>query len=76
MENIIIYQFFILLLGTLFAWYNFAVEFIVWRRGKTCSTDCACTSCGKGANPFKTPCFFGAIFFTLSFVLSALMYFN
>lgn len=73
MENIITYQFFVLLLGTLFAWYNFGVELFAWLKGKTCSVECNCT---KGANPFKTPCFFGAIFFTISFVLSAILFFN
>lgn len=73
MDNIITYQFFVLLVGTLFSWSNFIMELVAWCKKIKCPIDC---NCSKGSNPFKTPCFFGAIFFTISFVLSALMYFN
>jgi len=81
MEKIIIAQFIVLLLGTLFAWSNFVIEFVAWRRNKSCSKtgcsdgSCATTSCsgGKIINPFLTPCFYGAIFFTIAFVLSVIL---
>lgn len=69
MENIIIAQFVILLSGVIFAWTNFTIELIDWLSKKECTTGCA-----TGVkNPFLTPCFYGAIFFTIAFVLSALI---
>ncbi|MFA6301396.1 MAG: hypothetical protein WC609_03560 [Candidatus Paceibacterota bacterium] len=73
MDKIIMYQFFILLLGTLFAWGNFVFEFVAWRKGKICAT---CVADGKVVNPFRTPCFYGAIFFTIAFVLSMVLFIN
>jgi len=69
MKKLILSQFIILLLGTLFAWTNFGMELASWLEKKECTTGCAAGS----PNPFLTPCFFGAIFFTISFVLSALI---
>jgi hypothetical protein len=69
MKKLILSQFIILLLGTLFAWTNFGMELAAWLEKKECTTGC---SAGL-TNPFLTPCFFGAIFFTISFVLSALI---
>jgi hypothetical protein len=68
MTKLIKTQFFILLLGTLFAWGNFGLELNNWLNDRVCTTGCA-----VGANPFVTPCFFGALFFTLAFVLSVSM---
>lgn len=68
------YQFFVLLLGTLFAWGNFIVEFVAWRKHQICPTGCAHGD--KVVNPFLTPCFYGAIFFTIAFVLSAILFLN
>jgi hypothetical protein len=74
MEKIIMALFVVLLLGTLFAWINFVIEFIAWRRNKLCKT--GCTPGGKVVNPFLTPCFYGAIFFTIAFKLSFILLVN
>lgn len=66
MKTIIIAQFVILLGGTLFAWYNFFRELFDWLNKKSCTTGCAVGV----VNPFLTPCFYGAIFFLIAFVLS------
>ncbi len=70
MKKIINAQFWVLLAGTLFAWGNFTVELVAWM-GKV-SNPIGCTA-GSGVNPFLTPCFYGAVFFTVAFVLSAIM---
>lgn len=58
-------QFFVLLGGTLFAWTNFAIELIDWLELRKDTFGCSETT-----NPFLTPCFFGALFFLLAFLLS------
>jgi hypothetical protein len=68
MKGIITAQFIVLLAGTLFAWFNFIMEFLAWQKNKVCTLGCA-----PGANPFLTPCFYGAIFFTAAFILSAIL---
>jgi hypothetical protein len=70
-KKIIKIQFAVLSAGTLFAWANFSVEFLRWINNETNSF--SCTPAGQVANPFLTPCFYGAIFFTIAFVLSALI---
>lgn len=65
MKNILINQFIVLLIGTLFAWGNFGYEFYKWK----CSNElvgCAIYT----QNPFLTTCFYGAIFFTIAFILN------
>lgn len=69
MRKIITAQFIVLLFGTLFAWFNFAQELIDWLAKRACATGCAIGL----ANPFLTPCFYGAIFFTIAFILSAVL---
>lgn len=69
MKNIIISQFIILLIGTVFAWYNFSVEFYDWLKVGSCQTGCS----AGAINPFLTPCFYGAVFFLIAFVLSAIL---
>jgi len=69
MKKLIITQFIILLAGTLFAWGNFTYELINWLNKKACTTGCAAGL----VNPFLTPCFFGAIFFTLAFIFSVII---
>jgi len=64
MKKIILVQAIVLLAGTLFAWFNFANELISWISDSSCTIGCA-----VGANPFLSPCFGGAIFFTIAFVL-------
>lgn len=68
MKKIILAQFIILLIGTSFAWANFGYEFYGWLKTGSCQTGCVL---GK-VNPFLTPCFYGALFFTAAFVLSAI----
>lgn len=70
MKKVILSQFFVLLVGTVFAWTNFIAELFSWLNDKACTTGCAA---GKIANPFLTPCFYGAIFFTLAFLLSLVL---
>jgi len=66
MKKVILIQFIVLLIGTLFAWTNFAMELISWLEKRACTTGCAINiGC-----PFLTPCFGGAIFFTIAFILS------
>jgi hypothetical protein len=68
-KKLVIVEFFILLIGTLFAWSNFGYELYSWLNNQECTLGCA-----QGlVNPFLTPCFYGACFFTLAFVLSAVM---
>ncbi|PWB38505.1 MAG: hypothetical protein C3F02_04080 [Parcubacteria group bacterium] len=66
MKKLIITEFFILLAGTLFAWTNFGIELNDWLNKRACTTGCA-----QGlVNPFLTPCFYGACFFLLAFIIS------
>ncbi len=69
MKKVIKTQFIVLLVGTIFAWGNFTWELINWLNVRNCSTGCAAGS----ANPFLTPCFYGAIFFTAAFILSVIL---
>jgi len=69
MRNLIKAQFIILLLGTVFAWANFGVELYSWLNNINCPTGCTV----ELINPFFTPCFYGAIFFLLAFILSILI---
>ena len=68
MEKIIKTQFYVLLAGTVFAWGNFGYELYSWLNQKNC--ELGCQAFGPNPNPFLTPCFFGAIFFTIAFILS------
>jgi len=72
MKKIILSQFVILLAGTVFAWYNFSRELISWRASGTCTLGCSANPATL-TNPFYTPCFYGAIFFTLAFALSVIL---
>lgn len=67
MRKTIIAEFIILLAGTLFAWVNFGFELSNWLHKRACS----CTA--NLTNPFLTPCFYGAIFFSIAFILSVLI---
>jgi hypothetical protein len=64
MKKILLVQFLVLLAGTLFAWFNFIKEYVSWINNSACTIGCA-----VGANPFLTPCFGGAIFFTIALIL-------
>lgn len=54
-------QFAVLLVGTLYAWYNWYL--VLKGKCKTCSVE-------VHANPFTSKCFWGALFFTLAFIVS------
>jgi hypothetical protein len=71
MKKLITIQFYILLLGTLFSWYNLTIEFIDWINNRTCSL--GCSAAGQVVSPFLTPCFYGALFFLLAFIVSSLI---
>jgi hypothetical protein len=71
MRKLISAQFIILLIGTLFAWTNFAVELIAWLKKAPCPV--GCTVSALPSNPFLAPCFYGALFFTAAFVLSEML---
>jgi len=71
MKKIIIAQFIILLCGTLFAWGNFIWELINFLNAKPCTIGCVIST--APVNPIYAPCFFGALFFTAAFILSAIL---
>jgi len=66
MKKLALTEFIILLGGTLFAWSNFGYELYHWFNNQACTLGCAVGL----VNPFYTPCFYGAIAFTLAFVVS------
>ncbi|MBU1203199.1 hypothetical protein KKH39_04135 [Patescibacteria group bacterium] len=70
MKKLIITQFYILLAGTLFAWGNFGYELKIWLADQ--NNEFGCTP--GITNPFLKPCFYGAIFFTIAFILSAMIF--
>lgn len=65
MKKLIKAQLIVLLVGFLFAWTNFTIEMVSWLNKKACVLGCA----KEGTIPFLTPCFGGAIFFTIAFIL-------
>jgi len=69
MSKLIIWEMVVLGAGTVFAWSNFIYELVNWLNKKACTTGCF-----VGANPFLTPCFYGAITFAIAFILSVLIY--
>ena len=69
MKKVALTQFIVLFIGTLFAWSNFFIELIDWLNDRACTTGCT----ANVVNPFLTPCFYGAIFFTMAFILSAII---
>ena len=71
-KKLVIAQFIILLGGTVFAWTNFTIELVNWLNKRACTLGCAVGL----VNPFLTPCFYGACFFTIAFIVSAFMLFK
>lgn len=73
MKKLIKGQFWVLLVGTVFAWANFVYELVLWIGGKM--NPIACNPLVKSGtpNPFLTPCFYGALMFLAAFVLSWLI---
>ncbi len=70
MKKLIVAEVIILLVGTLFAWTNFAIEMVDWLNARACSTGCVVGL----VNPFLTPCFYGAVFFLIAFIISTRLY--
>jgi len=66
MKKVILAQFIVLFCGTIFAWVNFAKELTSWLSNTSCTIGCT----AGAANPFLTPCFGGAIFFSIALILS------
>jgi hypothetical protein len=66
MRKLIIAEFIVLLAGTIFAWSNFAIELVSYLNNQACATGCT----AGVVNPIYTPCFYGAITFTIAFALS------
>ena len=65
MKKLILMQFYVLLGGTVFAWYNFFKEL---------TGSSSCVSCSQGSlDKLFTPCFGGAIFFTIAFILNLIL---
>ncbi|HLD92049.1 MAG TPA: hypothetical protein VI795_01490 [Patescibacteria group bacterium] len=69
LKNLFKYQFLVLLVGTLFAWTNFSIELYSWIKDINCPVGCPVNS----PNPFLTPCFGGAVFFSIALVFSILI---
>ena len=68
MKKLFYLQSIILSAGTIFAWGNFTVEMARFLRSR--GEPLLGCSGAVVANPFYTPCFFGAIFFTLALAVS------
>lgn len=68
MQKLIVWETVVLTAGTLFAWTNFIYELINYLQKKACTTGCF-----VGANPFLTPCFYGALVFLLALILNILI---
>lgn len=62
-KKLMIIQIIVLLGGTIFAWYNWVREYLA-----------ICQSCGSTQNPFLSPCFGGAITFSIALILASLIY--
>lgn len=68
MKKLFKIQFYLLLVGVILAWINFAVELGVWLYSqKACTNGCSINA----ANPFTSPCFFGALIFTAAFIINS-----
>ena len=73
MRKLIVLELLILLVGTVFAWTNFAIELISWINHVPCTSGCG-FSVVSPINPFSTPCFYGALFFSLAFILIVIIF--
>lgn len=71
MRKTILIQFYILLLGTIFAWLNLTREFYFYFNNKPC--DLGCSIGNEVINPIFTPCFYGALFFAAALSLSVIL---
>ncbi|MCU0678924.1 MAG: hypothetical protein MUC28_00560 [Planctomycetes bacterium] len=73
MEKVIKIQFFILLVGAIFAWSNFTIELFDWLNQQACTTGCGAG--GEIKSPFLNTVFYGAIFITAAFFLNLILLF-
>lgn len=69
-KKVVIIQLIVLSAGTIFAWVNFSLELADWLNQKGCQLGC---SLEPTTNPFFTPCFFGALFFSAALILNILI---
>ena len=58
-KKLLFIQVIILAGGTIFAWFNWIKEYLAY-----------CQPCGKGTNPFVSPCFYGAIGYAVLLILT------
>jgi hypothetical protein len=66
-KKIINRLFWILLVGTVFAWSNFFYELYLYMNSEVSAISCGNFQEGSALpNPFLTPCFYGAIMFALA----------
>lgn len=70
MKKLVLAEVIITLAGTLFAWTNFGLEMYNY----VCEIEGSFTCNPSLVNPIYTPCFYGAIVFTISFIVSILIY--
>jgi glycerol uptake facilitator-like aquaporin len=70
MKKLIGSQLLVLFVGAAFAWFTFSRELDLWLDGGKCVEGCGANI----PNPFLTPCFFGAVFFTVALILSVLIF--
>jgi hypothetical protein len=68
MKKIVKIQFFILLIGAVFAITNFANILFAWLNNKDCTEGCLPPA--ELTNPFLTPEFYSALFLVLALILN------
>jgi hypothetical protein len=69
MNKLIAFQFVVLLIGTLFSWFQFSDDLLSWLNNKDCSIGCV----ENVSSPFIGLSFYGALLFTAGFVLNILI---
>jgi len=69
-KKLVFSQFIVLLLGTIFAWGNLALETYNYLNQKPCQFSCTAS---QVVNPVFTPCFYGALTFLTALILSDIM---
>ncbi len=64
---------FLLAVGTIFAWGNFAYEVYHFIQPQTAASAFSCPAGEAAINPLMTPCFYGAIIFLTALIVSILI---
>ena len=64
---------FLLIAGTAFAWGNFAYEAYRFIQSKPTSSEFGCPAGDLVVNPLMTPCFYGALIFLATLIVSLLI---